>query len=137
MDDLVQYEFMEEVHQELFDGSTSGKTLKDAGIDFDQRLNLFYGKTYQNEISGFTFGVKSREQLFQVFDDFQKLDLKYPGVDFYGTFFNNLIIKGNTAILIRIEPTMDYIDQMTDSLWYARGNEMPYELFDVEESGFE
>jgi hypothetical protein len=137
MDDLVQYEFMEEVHQELFDGSTSGKTLKDAGIDFDQRLNLFYGKTYQNEISGFTFGVKSREQLFQVFDDFQKLDLKYLGVDFYGTFFNNLIIKGNTAILIRIEPTMDYIDQMTDSLWYARGNEMPYELFDVEESGFE
>jgi hypothetical protein len=137
MDDLVQYEFMEEVHQELFDGSTSGKTLKDAGIDFDQRLNLFYGKTYQNEISGFTFGVKSREQLFQVFDDFQKLDLKYPGVDFYGTFFNNLIIKGNTAILIRIEPTMEYIDQMTDSLWYARGNEMPYELFDVEESGFE
>jgi len=137
MDDLVQYEFMEEVHQELFDGSTSGKTLKDAGIDFDRRLNLFYGKTYQNEISGFTFGVKSREQLFQVFDDFQKLDLKYPGVDFYGTFFNNLIIKGNTAILIRIEPTMEYIDQMTDSLWYARGNEMPYELFDVEESGFE
>ena len=133
MDDLVQYEFMEEVHQELFDGSTSGKTLKDAGIDFDQRLNLFYGKTYQNEISGFTFGVKSRDQLFQVFDDFQKLDLKYPGVDFYGTFFNNLIIKGNTAILIRIEPTMDYIDQMTDSLWYARGNEMPYELFGEEE----
>jgi Na+-transporting NADH:ubiquinone oxidoreductase subunit NqrC len=30
MDDLVNYEFMSEVHQELFDGSTSGKTLKDA-----------------------------------------------------------------------------------------------------------
>jgi len=44
MDDLVNYEFMSEVHQELFDGSTSGKTLKDAGLDFDQRLNLFYGK---------------------------------------------------------------------------------------------
>ena len=137
MDDLVKYEFMEEVHQELFDGSTSGKTLKDAGIDFDQRLNLFYGKTYQNEISGFTFGVKNKTQLFEVFDDFQKLDMKFPGVEMYGTFFNNLIIKGNTAILIRIEPTMDYIDQMTDSLWYARGNEMPYELFDVEESGIE
>jgi len=27
MDDLVQYEFMEEVQTELFDGSTSGKTL--------------------------------------------------------------------------------------------------------------
>ena len=130
MDDLVQYEFMEEVHQELFDGSTSGKTLKDAGMDFDQRLNLFYGKSNQNEISGFTFGIKNQQQLFEVFDDFQKLDMKYPGVEFYGSFFNNLIIKGNTAILIRIEPTMAYIDQMTDSLWYARGNEMPYELFD-------
>ena len=27
MDELVQYDFMEEVHQELFDGSTSEKTL--------------------------------------------------------------------------------------------------------------
>lgn len=130
MDDLVNYEFMEEVHQELFDGSTSGKTLKDAGIDFDQRLNLFYGKTNQNEISGFTFGVKNKAQLFDVFDDFQKLDGTFPGVELYGTFFNNLIIKENTAILVRIEPTMEYIDQMTDSIWYARGNEMPYELFD-------
>ncbi len=131
MDDLVNYEFMEEVHQELFDGSTSGKTLKDAGIDFDQRLNLFYGKTNQNELSGFTFGVKNKAQLFDVFDDFQKLDVAFPGVELYGTFFNNLIIKENTAILVRIEPTMEYIDQMTDSIWYARGNEMPYELFDV------
>lgn len=130
MDDLVNYEFMEEVHQELFDGSTSGKTLKDAGIDFDQRLNLFYGKTNQNELSGFTFGVKNKSQLFDVFDDFQKLDVAFPGVELYGTFFNNLIIKENTAILVRIEPTMEYIDQMTDSIWYARGNEMPYELFD-------
>ena len=130
MDDLVNYEFMEEVHQELFDGSTSGKTLKDAGIDFDQRLNLFYGKTNQNEISGFTFGVKNKAQLFDVFDDFQKLDGTFPGVELYGTFFNNLIIKENTAILVRIEPTMEYIDQMTDSIWYARGNEMPYELFE-------
>ena len=130
MDDLVNYEFMEEVHQELFDGSTSGKTLKDAGIDFDQRLNLFYGKSYQNEISGFTFGVKNKAQLFEVFDDFQKLDMGFPGLETYGTFFNNLIIKGNSAILVRIEPTMDYIDQITDSLWFERGNEMPYELYD-------
>ena len=32
LDELVKYEFMEEVQQELFDGSTSGKTLKDSGI---------------------------------------------------------------------------------------------------------
>jgi hypothetical protein len=44
MDDLVRYEFMEEVQQELFDGSTSGKTLKDSGIDFNQKLNVFYGR---------------------------------------------------------------------------------------------
>ena len=93
-------------------------------------MNLFYGKTNQNEISGFTFGVKNKAQLFDVFDDFQKLDGTFPGVELYGTFFNNLIIKENTAILVRIEPTMEYIDQMTDSIWYARGNEMPYELFD-------
>jgi hypothetical protein len=36
IDELISYEFMEEIHQELFDGSTSGKTLKDAGLDFDQ-----------------------------------------------------------------------------------------------------
>ena len=29
LDDLVKYEFMEEVQQELFDGSTRGKTIKD------------------------------------------------------------------------------------------------------------
>ena len=58
---------MEEVHQELFDGSTTGKTLKDLGLDFEQKLNLFYGKGIKNEISGFSFGVKSKEQLFNVF----------------------------------------------------------------------
>ena len=41
LNDLVAYDFMEEIHQELFDGSTAGKTLKDAGLDFDQRLNIF------------------------------------------------------------------------------------------------
>ena len=35
MDDLVQYEFKKEDQTELFDGSTSGKTVKDAGIDFN------------------------------------------------------------------------------------------------------
>jgi len=38
IDELISYEFMEEIHQELFDGSTSGKTLKDAGLDFDQKI---------------------------------------------------------------------------------------------------
>ena len=49
LDDLVKYEFMEEVQQELFDGSTSGKTLKESGIDFNQKLiqnNYYLCKSY-------------------------------------------------------------------------------------------
>ena len=64
IDELISYEFMEEIHQELFDGSTSGKTLKDAGLDFDQKLNVFSGRLNDCEISGFSFGIKNKEQLF-------------------------------------------------------------------------
>ncbi|MFM6965501.1 MAG: hypothetical protein ACKOWM_07990, partial [Sphingomonadales bacterium] len=134
MDELVNYEFMSEVHQELFDGSTSGKTLKDAGLDFNQRLNLFYGKTNTNELTGFTFGVSDRKALFEVFDDFQNLESDIPGLAVYGTFFNNLLIKDNVALLIRIEPTMEHIDEVTDSIWFARGNEMPFDFFDDQTS---
>jgi hypothetical protein len=52
------------------------------------------------------------------------------GVKVYGSFFNNLIIKGNNALLIRVEPTMEYINQVTDSIWYARGNESPFGYFE-------
>jgi hypothetical protein len=126
VDELISYDFMEEVHQELFDGSTTGKTLKDLGLDFDQKLNVFYGKGLKNEISGFSFGVKSKEQLFTVFDDFEMLHKDFHGAQVYGSFFNNLIIRDKAALLIRVEPTMDFIDQMTDSIWYARGNESPF-----------
>ncbi len=132
MDDLVNYEFMSEVHQELFDGSTSNKTLKDAGINFDERLNLFYGKSIKYELSGFTFGVSDKKSLFDVFDDFQYDQSQFEGLEVYGTFFNNLLIKDNQALLIRIEPTMQYIDEVTDSIWFARGYEMPFEFFDEE-----
>lgn len=130
LDDLVKYEFMEEVQQELFDGSTSGKTLKDSGIDFDQKLNVFYGRSEEYEVSGFTFGIKNKEELFVVFDDFDKLESPYPGVEFYGSYFNNLIIKGNLAILIRVEPTMEKVDEVTDSIWYSRGNDNPWYMED-------
>jgi len=130
MDELVNYEFMSEVHQELFDGSTSGKTLKDAGLDFNQRLNLFYGKTNTHELTGFTFGVADKAALFEVFDDFQVVQSPLVGLEIYGTFFNQLLIKDNKAILIRIEPTMEHIDAVTDSIWYARGNEMPFDFFE-------
>lgn len=134
MDELVNYEFMSEVHQELFDGSTSGKTLKDAGLDFNQRLNLFYGKTNTHELTGFTFGVSDRKALFEVFDDFQDLESDIEGLAVYGTFFNNLLIKDNVALLIRIEPTMEHIDAVTDSIWFARGNEMPFDFFEDQTS---
>ena len=132
MDELVQYDFMEEVHQELFDGSTSEKTLKDAGIDFNQRLNVFYGKSDDAELSGFTFGISNSSNLFEVFDDFEELQIKYKNVKVFGSFFNNLIIKDNSALLIRIEPSSELIDAQTDSIWYARGNSYPYGYDDGE-----
>ena len=128
IDELISYEFMEEIHQELFDGSTNGKTLKDAGLDFDQKLNIFYGKLDKCELSGFTFGIKNQEQLFTVFDDFQAVS--YPnlnGAVVYESFFNNLIVKNGAALLIRVEPSMVNIDEVTDSIWYARGNKNPYD----------
>ena len=141
MDELVQYDFMEEVHQELFDGSTSEKTLKDAGIDFNQRLNVFYGKSDDAELSGFTFGVSNSSNLFEVFDDFEELQSKYKNVKVFGSFFNNLIIKDNSALLIRIEPSSELIDAQTDSIWYARGNSYPYGYddgeFDFDEEVFD
>jgi len=126
LDDIVKYEFMEEVQQELFDGSTSGKTLKDAGLDFEQKLNVFYGKTDNYEVSGFTFGVKDKAELFQVFDDFEELNSPFKDVEFYGSYFNNLILKGKSAVLIRIEPTEERVAEITDSIWYDRGFEYPW-----------
>ena len=137
LDELVKYEFMEEIQQELFDGSTSGRTLKDSGIDFDQKLNVFYGRGENHEVSGFTFGVKNKTDLFHVFDDFERIESPYPGTEFYSSYFNNLIIQGNSALLIRVEPTMEKVDEMTDSIWYARGNENPWYMDDYIESSDE
>lgn len=137
LDDLIRYEFMEEVQQELFDGSTSGRTLKDSGLDFDQKLNIFYGKNESFEISGFTFGIKDKSQLFTVFDDFEKVESPYEGIEYYNSYFNSLIIRGATALLIRVEPTMEKIDSMTDSIWYARGNANPFETLIDDESALD
>ncbi len=134
LDELISYDFMYEVHQELFDGSTSGSTLKDSGLDFNQKLNVFYGKAQKSEISGFSFGVKDQQKLFTVFDDFELLEkMSNEKIKVYGSFFNNLIIRENSALLIRVEPTMDYISEMTDSIWYARGNESPFDYFGYDE----
>ena len=90
---------MEEIHQELFDGSTSGKSLKEAGIDFDQKLNVFSGRLNDCEISGFSFGIKNKEQLFTVFDDFYPVSYpKINGIEVYGSFVNSLIIKNEVAL---------------------------------------
>ncbi len=128
MDDLVQYEFMEEVQSELFDGSTSGKTLKDAGIDFNQKLNVFYGKGDDHEVSGFTFGIKDKAQLFKVFDDFDKVENSVQGLEFYTSLSNHLIIKGNVGILMRVEPLMEKVSNYADSVWTSRGNILPNDI---------
>ena len=126
LNDLVRYDFMEEIHQELFDGSTSGKTLKDAGLDFNQRLNIFYGKNDKLEVSGFSFGIQDKIALFEVFDDFESAGLISSSAEKYSSFFNTLIIENNSALLIRVEPQDQLITDITDSIWYSRGNDNPF-----------
>jgi hypothetical protein len=130
MDDLVNYQFMEEVQQELFDGSTSGKTLKDSGVDFDQRINFFQGSGKRFKVSGFTLGISDRDKFFEVFDDYEKTESNYAGVDFYKSYFNRIAVRGESAIVFRVEPNFYDIEEMTDSIWYARGNEYPYDDWD-------
>jgi hypothetical protein len=126
LDELVTYDFMEEIHQELFDGSTSGKTLKDAGLDFEQRLNIFYGKTEEFEVTGFSFGVKDKIALFEVFDDFEFEKLVSGNIEQYASFFNTLVIDQNSGLLIRVQPQDAYVTALTDSVWYSRGNDNPF-----------
>ena len=133
LDDLVKYEFMEEVQQELFDGSTHGKTLKESGIDFDQKLNVFTGRSGDFQVTGLTFGVSDINQLFEVFDDYSPIDSDYKNVQFYESFFNRIAIKGTSGILFRIDADMKIVDKITDSIWYSRGNDYPWYNEDYEE----
>lgn len=129
MDELVSYDFMAELQSELFDGSTQGKTLKDSGIDFNQKMNIFYGKNADFEISGFTFGISNKDQLFTVFDDFDRIEGAIPGVEYYNNYFNHLMIKGNVGLLIRVDSDQDKLSEMTDSIWFARGYESPWDVY--------
>jgi hypothetical protein len=126
LDELVKYDFMEEVQQELFDGSTSGRTLNDSGVDFEQRMNFFQGKGERFNVSGFTLGISDRARFFEVFDDYTPMESNYEGVDFYESYFNRLAIRGNSAVIFRVEPNYLDIEERTDSIWYARGNEYPW-----------
>ena len=126
MDELVSYDFMTELQSELFDGSTQGKTLKDAGIDFNQKMNIFYGKNKEFEISGFTFGISNREQLFTVFDDFDRRESSIPNTEYYNNYFNHLMIRGNIGLLIRVDTDQERLSEITDSIWVERGFELPY-----------
>lgn len=132
MDELVSYDFMTELQSELFDGSTQGKTLKDSGIDFNQKMNIFYGKNPEFELSGFTFGITDKNKLFSVFDDFDRVESIVPGVEYYNNYFNHLMIKGNVGLLIRVDSDQEYLTEMTDSIWVARGFELPW-VYDMDD----
>jgi hypothetical protein len=138
IDELVAYDFMDELHQELFDGSTAGKTMKDAGIDFDQRLNIFYGKDHTYEVTGFSFGVHDKVALFEVFDDFEFSEHLSNGSERYNSLFNTLILKGTSAVLLRLQPTDEYLVRMTDSLnYYEWDTENLNEYLDSQDEVFE
>lgn len=142
MDDLVNYAFMAEIQQELFDGSTKGKTIKDSGIDFDQKINVFFGSNTTHEVAGFTFGVKNLQDLFSVFDDFEEVESELEGVRYFNSYFNHLLIKGNTGLLLRVDPLQTYVRRVTDSTWYERGyGELPssyyQEFYDLIDEDFD
>ncbi len=122
MDSLIQYEFMEEVQAEMFDGSADNKTLKDAGFDFGQKLHVFNGKTNNYEVSGFSFGISSLKDLLLVFDDFDKVKSPINGIEYYNSYFNHLIIKGKAGLVLRVDPSYEKIKHVTDSIWIKRGN---------------
>ncbi len=122
MDSLIQYEFMEEVQAEMFDGSADNKTLKDAGFDFEQKLHVFNGKTSNYEVSGFSFGISNLKDLLLVFDDFDKVKSPINGIDYYNSYFNHLIIRGKSGLVLRVDPSYEKIKHVTDSIWIKRGN---------------
>ena len=126
VEELINYDFMDDIHQELFDGSTEAKSLNDAGIDFDQRINIFFGKDARYEITGFTFGIKDKKALFSAFDDFDFLSNWNANTEIYNSLFNHLVIQNNVAMLIKVEPIEALVTATTDSIWYARGNLSPY-----------
>lgn len=126
MDELVSYDFMTALQSELFDGSTAGKSFKDSGIDFNQKMNIFYGKNAEYELSGFTFGITDKEKLFTVFDDFDRLESIVPGVEYYNNYFNHLMIRGNIGVLLRVDGNQDKFSELADSMWLARGNKLPW-----------
>lgn len=121
LDELIKYEFMEDLQQELFDGSASGKTIKDAGIDFDQKFNVFYGMNRDYSVTGFSFGINDLSKLFGAFDDFDEVDSPYEGVQFYSSYFNHLMVRGNIGVLLRVDPISTRVYDISDSTWYARG----------------
>ncbi len=121
MDDLVQYEFMEEVQSELFNGSTNNKTIKDAGFDFDQRINAFFGETHEYQISGFTFGVSKATEILKVFDNFDEITSHIPDVKIYRNDINYLFIQGSSALIIRVEPSVKLVTSIADSIWIEGG----------------
>lgn len=123
LDELIQYEFMNEIHQEIFDGSTNGRTIKDSGIDFKQKLNVFFGQNERFELAGFTFGINDQKALFEVFDDFDKQTDESEFVQHYRSYFNHLLIKGQAGLLIRVDPNESWVRKHTDSIWFSRGHD--------------
>lgn len=130
LDELVQYRFMEELHHDIMDGSTAGWTLKDSGIDFNQKMNVFQGAGKEFTVSGLTFGIEDKERLFQIFDDFDPIESGIAGIEMHASYFNRLALKGNSAILYRIAPNYQTITDITDSIWYARGNGYQWDNYD-------
>jgi len=133
LDELIKYDFMIDMQQELFDGSAKQKNIKDIGIDFDQRLNVFYGRTTDYELSGFTFGIDNTEKLLSVFHNFTKQPFINSKAQHYTSLFNHLIIYEKCALLFRLEALSTAVNPIVDSIWIARGNYPSTYFYEIDE----
>lgn len=125
INDLVNYEFMEELQTEYFDGSTNLFSLDKIGIDLNSKLNIFFGKSDDFIISGSTFNIIDSTSLFEAFDDYE-FQKTYKNARIYSSLFNHLIVYEKTGLIIRTEPTDIYLNRLCDSIWYSRGFMDPF-----------
>jgi hypothetical protein len=73
-----------------------------------------------------------------VFDDFEFSEHLSNGSERYNSLFNTLILKGTSAVLLRLQPTDEYLVRMTDSLnYYEWDTENLNEYLDSQEEVFE
>ena len=125
INELIDYDFMEELQAEVFDGSTENIALDRLGINLEKKFNVFYGKSNEYILSGCSFIVTDTSLFFKAFDDYE-FNFKRQNALVYSSLMNTLFLNDQLGMILRVEPTDNYINSLCDSIWYERGNPDPF-----------